>query len=262
MTQPPTPPTGPDQPGGYPSAAPQPPAEPAGFATPPPPADPGGFAGPPPPSGPPAPPAGGYAAPAAGPTPPAGGYDSQPAGYPPSQPAGYSPSQPAGYSPSQPPAARAGFDPSTVAKSDWAFFGTGFLMLIFSFFSWYSISSSLGSGGGLNGWSRWWVIIQLLLLASLGVRAAQVFAGKLVKEVPGIAQVGVAALMVVLYLIALIQNFANSGSEGTGLYSLSSGPGFGIWACLILSLGFVYFLALSKQKEGPLPIKVPGPANF
>lgn len=239
MTQPPTPPTGPDQPGGYPNAAPQPPADPAGFA-----ASPAA-------SGPPAPPPGDY-------VPPAGGYA------PP----------PAGYSAPPPPAARAGFDPSTVAKSDWAFFGIGFLMLIFSFFGW--VSGTFDSAGG---WNTWWIIIQLLLVASIAIRAIQVFTGNLKKEIPGIAQVGVAALMVLLYLIALINIFASYSTDASDVcadtgpaqasceasfaaYGGGSGAGVGIWASLILSLGFVYFLALSKQKEGPLPIKVPGPANF
>lgn len=243
MTQPPTPPTGPDQPGGYPSAAPQPPADPAGFAAPS------------PASGPPAPPPGGYA-------PPAGGYAPGAEGYAPGAEGHAAP--PAGYSAPPPPAARpgAGFDPSTVAKSDWAFFGIGFLMLIFSFFGWVSASSSFGISESAGGWNRWWILIQLLLVASIAVRAIQVFTGNLKKEIPGVAQVGVAAVMVVLYLIALIQTFAESESVDEGPYSYSVGPGFGIWASLILSLGFVYFLALSKQKEGPLPLTVPGPANF
>ena len=40
----------------------------------------------------------------------------------------------------------------------------------------------------------------------------------------------------------------------------SPGPGFGIWAFIILTLALTYFLLLSAQKQGEkLPFAVPGP---
>ena len=84
--------------------------------------------------------------------------------------------------------------------------------------------------------------------------------------------------MFVLYVIALINIFASytvsydpcEGFEGasldacraTGIGSSSygTGPGFGIWVCVVLSLALIYFLALSAQKKGhKLPVSVPGP---
>lgn len=151
------------------------------------------------------------------------------------------------------PAPRAGgFDPSTVAKSDWLVLGLGFLLFIFSFFGWQSIDLgpySVSTGG----WNGWWVLIQLILLAVVVIKVVQIFTGNLRKEIPPIALAGAGGLLVLLYLIALITTF--SSYDGVG-------PGFGIWACLILSIPFAYFLALSAQKEGALPFKVPGPAGF
>ncbi|WP_029137717.1 hypothetical protein [Nakamurella lactea] len=233
MTQPPTPPPG-DQ-GGYPNPAQPPPTpeQPAGAGYP----QPGQQPPPPPPNQQ-------FQAPQGQQFPP-----------PPQNQQFQAPGAPA-----RPAAA---FDPASVSKSDWTVLGVGVLMLIFSFFGWYSVSSTLGGGGSLGGWNRWWIIIQLLLLAVLVIKAVQIFTGNLKKEVPGIALVGLGVLIVVLSLIALIENFANSTSETVGAFTVSGGPGFGIWAYLILSIVFTYFLALGAQKEGgKLPFKVPGPAGF
>jgi hypothetical protein len=100
-------------------------------------------------------------------------------------------------------------------------------------------------------------------VAVLVIKALQVFTGHLRKEFPGLWLAAAGAVIVVLSLIALIENFANSASEGDGAYAISAGPGFGIWAYLILSIAFTYFLALGAQKEGgKVPFKVPGPAGF
>ena len=241
MTQ--APPPGPENdPGGYPS-------------TPPPqPADPGQQAG-----YPAAPPPPGYQTPQQGypaaPPPPAGNYG-----------------QPAPGAYGQPPAPAGGsqisFDASKVTNADWAFFGVGVLMLIFSFFGWFSVSytgeaAAYGIGGGsVGGWNGWWTIIQLLLLATLVIRAVQVFTGNLRKEIPGIAQVAAVGLIILLTVIALIQSFANGGDYGSDSAGISAGPGFGIWAYLILAVVLGYLLTLVKQKEGPLPFKVPSIAGL
>ncbi|MEJ7651487.1 MAG: hypothetical protein WKF57_20955 [Nakamurella sp.] len=252
MTQ--APPPGPENdPGGYPSSPPPQPSDPgqqAGYpAAPPPPGQQGYPAAPPPP-------AGNYGQPAA---PGAYGQPATPGAY------------------GQPPAPAGGgqisFDTSKVTNADWAFFGVGVLMLIFSFFGW--VSSSYTSQGG---WSGWPVIIQLLLLVTLGIRAAQVFAGKLRKEVPAVAQIAAAGLIVVLTIVALIQIFSETSGIGDGacdgltgasmaacqsaVDQYSVGPGFGIWAYLILSVVLTYLLVLVKQKEGPTPFKVPSIAGL
>ncbi len=270
MTQPPAggfPP--PDQPGGYP------PPPGGGYTPPPTPAGPppGGF---PPPGAPAGPPPGAYQPPPGVPQgPPPGapqappGYPDAAAGYPPPPPGGYPPPGPGGYPPPQagygqpPAAAKAPFDMSKVGLGDWIVLGIGVLMIIFGFFGWVSVSSTFGAGGSLGGWHTWWIIIQLLLLAIVIIRAVQIFTGQLVKEIAPVYLVYGAVLLFVLYVIALINIFASYsqsyGDDSAG-FSVSSGPGFGIWASLILSIAFVYFLALSAQAKGSkLPFAVPGP---
>ena len=152
------------------------------------------------------------------------------------------------------PTPRAGsFDPATVAKGDWLVLGLGFLLFIFSFFGWQSYDLGPYGSYSSGGWNGWRVLIQLILLAVVVIKVVQIFTGNLRKEIPPIALAGAGGLLVLLYLIALITTF--SSLDGVG-------PGFGIWACLILSIPFAYFLALSAQKEGALPFKVPGPAGF
>lgn len=164
----------------------------------------------------------------------------------------------------QPAPAGSGFDPATVRKADWAVLGIGLLMLIFSFFGWVSSSATgpyagLGSGSA-GGWNSWWVIIQLILLAVLAIKAVQIFTGQLRKEIPPIALVAAGGALVLLYLIALIHIFSSYSASSE--YA-SVGPGFGIWACLILSIGFAYFLALGAQNSGAkLPFAIPGPKDF
>lgn len=242
MTQPPTSPG--DQ-GGYPNPAQQPPPP---IPTQPP---PGNFPPPPAQQYPPQPDAGQQYAPPAQQN---QQYSQHPdAGQQYSQPAQQNQQYPAPGQPAGPTGSAAGFNPATVAKGDWAVLGIGVLMLIFSFFGW--LTADLGPDGSISqgGWHGWWVLIQLILLAIVVVKAVQVFTGNLRKEIPGVALAGAGALLVLLTLIALIQAF----NQDFGI-----GPGFGIWVYFILSFGLTYFLALSAQREGKLPFKVPGPAGF
>jgi len=149
-----------------------------------------------------------------------------------------------------------------VSIGDWIVLGIGVLMLIFGTFGWISVSTPYG-GGSTGGWHIWWIIIQLLLVAVVIIRAVQILTGQLVAQIPVVYLVYAAVLLFVLYVIALIQIFASytESFDSGGLGGYSTGPGIGIWACVILSIAFVYFMALSAQKAGAkLPMKVPGPA--
>lgn len=255
MTQAP-PPGAENDPGGYPSTPPPQPSDPGQQA---------GYPAAPPPPGQQTPQQGYPAAP----PPPAANYGQ------PAAPGTYGqPATPGAYG--QPPAPAGGgqisFDASKVTKADWALFGVGVLMFIFSFMGWLTGSSLYGSGSLRSGWGSWWFLIQLVFLAVLIVRALQVFAGMLKKEIPGIALVGAAGGVVVLTLIALIQSFATSACDVAGVSGdicdsvsdsgVNVGPGFGIWAYFILSIVFFYLVTLAKQKEGPLPFKVPSVAGL
>jgi len=162
-----------------------------------------------------------------------------------------------------------------VSIGDWIVLGLGLLLFIFSFVGWQGNSFAAYR----NGWGSWWLVIQLVMLATLAFVILKIFAPQLVQPVPAIAPVAGAAVVVVLTIIALIQCFVSnplgsylgtddcSGLTGTlqaqcqsALDSVKLGPMFGIWAYLILSLAFLYFLTLSVQKSGAkLPMKVPGP---
>lgn len=275
----------PPAPGGY--------GPPQNFPPPPqssPPPAPGGY-GPPP--GP-----GGYGQPAAGqpgsfqkqPSTPEGGYGDAP-GFPPPAPDGYGAPQgqygapQAQYGPPEgqygsaqgfpPPAAGSSSGPSLppidlskVGTGDWVVLGLGVLLLIFSFFGWWSVSYNflgVSQSYSLGGWNRFWWLAPLLILVVTGIRATQLLTGLLVKEIKTLWLLYAAVAAVVLYLISLIDIFVQTSDTGLdGLdeagASASVGAGFGIWASIILSLAFVYFLALSLQARGEkLPVAVPGP---
>ncbi|MEO5833401.1 MAG: hypothetical protein ABIR83_08515, partial [Nakamurella sp.] len=197
------------------------------------------------------------------PPPPQQGYGppQQPGGYGPPQ--GFPPPQQGSSSPNLPT-----IDVSKVGNGDWIVLGLGLLLLIFSFFGWWSVSYNfmgVSQSDSVGAWHRFWWIAPLLILAVTLVRAAQLLTGLLVKEVKPLWLLYAAVAAVVLYLISLIDLFTYS--SGLGLdnlgdlgASVSAGPGFGIWASLILSLALVYFLALSLQARGEkLPVAVPGP---
>ncbi len=303
MTQPPGGYPPPQQPGqqpggypppgsGYPPAAPPPPAG-AGYPPPPagyPPPATGGY---PPPAAGPTPPAapGGYPAPgqaypppsapgAAGGYPPAGATPYPPPGSaypPPGQPGGYPPAgQQGGYP--QPGGSSAGsqlnFNTANVSTSDWIVLGAGVILLIFSFFGWLSASSSYSGGSGIAGfdysysygaWHEYWWIATLLGLAVSVIVALRLFAGQAMAQIQPLFLVIAAGLGFIITLISLIEIFTKtSGADASGDgYSISVGPGFGIWVCLIVSLVQTYFLWIWGQKQAnwTLP-KLPAPKGF
>lgn len=271
VSQPPAggyPPPDQSQPGGYPPPAQYvPPAgsSPAPTGGYPPPADPAGYQ--PPPAGyqPPPP---GYAAPPPGYSPPPPGYQ-QPAagnfpppagGYPPPAP-GY---QPAG-APAYPPAGGSGtpsFDISKLGTVARGILGAALLILIGSFFNFWTVSSPGITYGGYNGWSLWWWIPVVLGIA-VGVVYALTLFGQLKpgQVKPEYLFYGAAASFV-LMIFVLIHTFVYDGPSGIfNDYGFSTGSGFGVWFTLIATLVLTYFTAVAATNAGAkLPFKVPGPA--
>lgn len=227
--------------------------------TPPPAAPPSGApVGPPPgyaPQGPPP----GYAPPPAGAAPqaPPAGYAPPPPGYAPPQ-GGYPPPPATGYpgAPGQGPAgpgATMQFDASKATTSDWIVIGAGAVLLIFSFFGWWSFSSVLGYGFSIGAWHEYWWIATVLGLAVAVVVALRVLLAQPLPQIkPQFLFFGAAGGFVIT-LISFIEILASSGG----------GPGFGIIVCLIVSAAQAYFVWLWGQKQAgwTLP-KVPGPANM
>ena len=229
MTYPPPPPGQPPY-GGPPMPPPggQPP-----YSPPPPP--PGGQPAysPPPPTGPP-PPAGQWGAPppAVG---PGGGYGAPGGGYP-------SPSGPS-------------FNPKTVNPLGWGILAVGVLTLIFSFFSYYTVTLSVigfNYGGNENAWNGFfgWFAVFLVLLGA-GAVAVELFAPQVKFPFPTrLAALGLFALALICVLLALVI-FPESVPSGSGI---STGRGFGYWADLVLvAVGAVLCLLRMKTTGTPLP---------
>ena len=267
-------------PGGYAPPPGQYAPPPQGGYPPPPPPPPGQTYGPPPGQGYGPPPGQSYGPPpgqAYGP-PPGQGYGApqgQSYGPPPGQ-QGFPPSggQPGG------PASGSGLniDVSKVGTLDWIVLGLGVLALIFTFFGWVS-SSGFGVSASAGAWHEYWFFAPVLILAVVVIRALQIFVRQ-VKQVRIFWLALAALLAVVIAIIALIEIFAQTsdssltGDQCAGLtgsaldacqstvdaFDISIGPGFGIWAFIILGLALAYFLLLSAQRNGEkLPVTVPGP---
>lgn len=278
MSQPPAggyPPPDPSQPGGYPPPAQPGPAQ-GGYPPPagsyPPPADPAGYQPPPagyqPPPGAYQPPPAGYQPPQPGYAPPppgyqqpaAGGYPPPAAGYPPAAP-GYPP----GGAPSFPPAGgsgNAGFDISKLGTVSRGILGASLLVLIGSFFNFWTVSY-LDESNGYSGWSLWWWIPVVLAIA-VGVAYALTLFGQLKpgQVKPEHLFYGAAASFV-LMIFVLIHTIIYDGPGGLfdGDSGFSSGPGFGVVFTLIATLVLTYFTAVAATNAGAkLPFKVPGPA--
>ena len=156
------------------------------------------------------------------------------------------------------PAATTGsFDASSVARSDWVVLGLAFALFVCGFLPWYSVSVTVlgfDSGSSANGWHGWWVLIQLLVLVVLTLKSYEVFARQTL-PVPPIALPTAGAAIVLLTLMALLQTLMRDN----GVDGISSGPGFGLWIALPVSVALAYFLAMDAQKKGVvLPVRLPG----
>ncbi|MEW2517118.1 hypothetical protein [Actinacidiphila alni] len=160
--------------------------------------------------------------------------------------------------PSQPPYAggpsRGSFDPASVNKLDWAILGIGAVVLIFSFFDYYSWDFK---GYGINvsqSWSAWhfshglfiaWFAMVITVL-SAAVLAVSLFVPTVTLPAPPrmLSFVGF-AVGFVLYLIAI---FAHSDFGPAG------GHAFSFWISLILAgVGAVIALMRAQQTNTVLP---------
>jgi uncharacterized membrane protein len=198
---------------------------------------------------------------------------------PPPPPGGTPPPPPPGQwgpPPTGGPGGGSSFDPKTVNPLDWATLGVGFLVLIFSFFSFYSASvsgpgvdTSVGFsawhdivGGGFFGW-----IAMVFAVAATVVLALLLFMPQMKFPFPSrlivLAGYALAALCEIL-AIFLHPTFADSSETILGQhYSSSFGHGFSFWLSLILILGgTVLALMRFQQTGGQLPGPLAGMPNI
>lgn len=257
---------------GYPPPGGYPPPPPGGYPPPPPggypPPQQGGYQGPPQ-GGYPPPPQGGYPPPpqqGSYPAPPQqGGYGPPQGGYPPAMQGGYQqggPGYPQGQGGFGGAPAKPTFDTSKVGRNDWIVIGAGVVLLIFSFFGWLSVSYSidgLGSNSNSAGaWHEYWWLATVLGVAVSAVVAARTMMGQAIAGIKPLYLVFAAGAGALITLIALIEIF-NKNPNYTGI---SSGPGVGIWVCLIVALVQTYFVWLWAQKQpGTKLPTLPGPTS-
>ncbi|WP_329138711.1 hypothetical protein OG552_31430 [Streptomyces sp. NBC_01476] len=151
---------------------------------------------------------------------------------------------------------RSSFDPASVDRLDWTILGIGFIVFIFSFFSYYSWDFGRGYGISLGSvsWSAWhfdhglfiaWFAMAVTVVGAV-VLAISLFAPTVTLPAPARVLTFLAfAVGFVLYLIAI---FAHSDFGPAG------GHGFSFWVSLILSgVGAVVALMRAQQTGTALP---------
>jgi hypothetical protein len=147
------------------------------------------------------------------------------------------------------------FDPSSVDRFDWAILGIGFVVLVFSFFDYYSWDfGAYGVHLGSVSWSAWhfghglfiaWLAMVLTVLGAAAL-AVTLFVPNVQLPLPARALtfLGFGAGFV-LYLIAI---FAHSDFGPAG------GHAFSFWLSLVLAgVGAVLALIRAQQTATPLP---------
>jgi hypothetical protein len=159
--------------------------------------------------------------------------------------------------------ARPGFDPKTVNPLDWGILGIGALMLIFSFFGYYSwsyegfgvsYSASLSAwhfgGGTFVAWFAMIIGVLAAVVVALGL-----FLPTLNLPIPfRIAALGLFGISFLLYVIAI---FAHED------FGPGGGHGFSFWISLIFAAaGAVLALMRVQQTGGQLPGPLAGLPNI
>lgn len=170
-----------------------------------------------------------------------------------------------------PGGAPAKFDPKTVNNLDWAILGVGFLVLIFSFFGFYSFSTSGGGFDQSESWSAWhdifgggffaWIGV-IFAVAATVVLALALFQPQikfpLESRLLTLAGFALSALCEIL-AIFIHPDFGSASGTIAGVhYSSSFGHGFSFWVTLILALGGTVLALMRLQQTGGT---LPGPLS-
>lgn len=154
------------------------------------------------------------------------------------------------------------FDPKSVNQFDWGILGIGVLLLIFSFFAYYTldagpISDSTGgwhfSNGSFIGWFAF-----IVGLAGSAVVALSIFVPSFKLPVPTyVAAIGLFLLSFVLYLIgffAIGPDTSGAPKEIADAIDDAFGFGFSYWASFILVIvGAVLSFLRAQQTNTALP---------
>lgn len=176
----------------------------------------------------------------------------------PGQPGQFGPPPGGGYPPPSGqgrPGGGAPFDPKTVNPLDWGILGATLLILIFSFFDYYTVTVSGGgfsasaSGSAWHGFFGWFAV--LLSLVGGGAIAVDLFAPQTKLPVAArLAALGAFALATISVILALFVVPIDDG----GFSGVDTGHGFSYWASLILIIAaLVLTLMRFQQTGGVLP---------
>jgi hypothetical protein len=152
--------------------------------------------------------------------------------------------------------ARQAFDPKSVNPLDWAILGLGALILIFSFFSYYTlsagpISDSTGawhfSHGSFIAWFAMVFAVAGAVVLALELIAPEVKLPRPSRDVSA----GLLGIGSVLYILAIFihPKFFDEGG-------FSFGHGFSFWLSLIMSLAATVLAVMRLQQTGGT---LPGP---
>jgi hypothetical protein len=166
--------------------------------------------------------------------------------------------------PPSPAAQSSAFNPAAVSPYDWGILAAGFLALVFSWFSYYTVKVSfLGlsrsdSEGAWHGFFGWFAA--LLALAAAALLAIHLFAPSARLPFPLRLTIfgGFALALVFLIIAAFVTPGAASASElsaaAGGRVSVDYGRGVGFYLSLIVILagGVLSFLRL-RETGGSLP---------
>ncbi len=158
---------------------------------------------------------------------------------------------------------------------EWVMMGSGVVMLLFSFFSWFSLNVP-DSGGSTDSSSAWGgdlrplaTIIPLIgLLLAVLVVVRRFTGASLPETVLGLtwAQIylamGVLALITAIGLLIMdkVPDLTFSGGGESIHLSVSVDPTIGFWFNLLGAVGLVVGGVLAMQEEGVAGGGAPGPA--
>lgn len=154
------------------------------------------------------------------------------------------------------------FDISKVKGNDRFIAGGAVLLLVLSFFPWYSVSAKgLGGFGGSNSGSLWDVYGILKLALFLALAAGAVVVARLMGALDDVnlpagvnlITLGLSGLATLIFLLRL---FGAYDSAGSGAFKVSAHPAFGWYLGLLVSAGMTYFAFLNFKASGEqLPTK-------
>lgn len=148
------------------------------------------------------------------------------------------------------------FDINKIKGNDRFIAGGAVLLLVLSFFPWYSVSTKgMGGFGGSNSGNLWDVygILKLALLLALGAGAVVVarLMGALdsVKLPAGVNLITLAlsAAATAIFVLRLIGAYDSAGS---GQFKVSAHPAFGWYVGLLVSGAMTYFAFMNFKASG------------